>query len=768
LNRVADPAILLPLIAIVLLTTIWTLTLGLIKLTRADAVHGAAVSSREILGTYEAQVVRALHQIEQTLNLVRFWHESGGRPRALAELQDKGLLPPELVFTVSIANRAGDVVDSTRPLHAVNIAAADYFRGQSKANVFFVGQPSADLAGSADSAGDRNLEFSERLTAADGSFDGVVVVAVDPAYFVSGYESSQLGEQGVLGLVGTDGVVRIKRTGDVTSSGARIDYAALTMRADPDAEDADIPVAASSWDGVRRWTSARELYGFPLAVFAGLSESEQLAPARRTSRIYVWRAIAGSALAIVLTAVLGRMSWDLRRSREREHAADLEHARRTEYLAYHDGLTGLPNRGLFSKLLSQYIADATRETRTLAVAFLDLDRFKRINDTLGHEAGDELLREVANRLTGCVRASDVVARLGGDEFVVLLPESPAGMLSAAVAQRILAAIARPFTLVGQKFEITASVGICTYPKDGLDEQTLIKNADIAMYQAKSEGKNNFQYYSEELNANSLERLTLESSLRQAVAREEFSLWYQAEHDIGSGKITGMEALLRWKHPELGMVEPARFMPIAEETGLIVPIGRWVLETACAQNVAWRRAGAPRMTVAVSLTARQFAHERLFEDVAAALKSTGMEPNLLELAIAESLLFEDDEATLRVVRGLKAQGVRIAISDFGAGATSLATLQLIPLDTIKIDRALIRADADGNGLAAAVIAMGKSLSRNVVAKCVETREQAEFLRGHAGDEIQGYYFNRPLPPEEFVKLLLAPPLEITYIGKPLGV
>jgi diguanylate cyclase (GGDEF)-like protein len=294
----------------------------------------------------------------------------------------------------------------------------------------------------------------------------------------------------------------------------------------------------------------------------------------------------------------------------REGEVKLELAQRIEYLAYHDGLTGLPNRSMFSKLLSQCISESRRYDRQLAVAFLDLDRFKQINDTLGHDAGDQLLREVATRIKACVRASDTVARLGGDEFVVLLPALGDGKYAATVAQKILAVIARPFTLIGHEFRITTSIGISTFPQDGLDEQTLTKNADIAMYQAKEEGKNNFQFYSEKLNAHSLERLTLESSLRHALERKEFTLHYQAKRDIVSGRITGMEALLRWQHPDLGTVAPMQFIPVAEETGLIVPIDKWVLKTACSQNVAWQNQGLPRLSIAVNLTARQFTEEHL--------------------------------------------------------------------------------------------------------------------------------------------------------------
>jgi diguanylate cyclase (GGDEF)-like protein len=478
------------------------------------------------------------------------------------------------------------------------------------------------------------------------------------------------------------------------------------------------------------------------------------------------RAGIGSILVVLLTTILGRMSWQLARARVRENQAHLTHARRVEYLAYHDGLTALPNRGLFNKLLSQAISQARRYHRQLAVAFIDLDRFKQINDTLGHEAGDELLKEVANRLKSCVRDSDTVARLGGDEFVVLLTELGDEQYAAAVAQKIITSVAKPFTLLGQEFRVTASIGISSYPKDGPDEQTLTKNADIAMYQAKEDGKNNFQFYSEQLNANSLERLTLESSLRHALERNEFQLYYQAKRDIATGQITGMEALLRWQHPDLGIVAPMQFIPVAEETGLIVPIGRWVLHTACLQNVTWQKRGLPRLQIAVNLTARQFSDEHLLRDIATVLKSSGMEAGLLELEIHESLLIQDIEKTLRILTDLKSMGVKIAIDDFGTGYSSLASLQRFPLDTIKIDRSYIRDIAirgEDRNLTEAIIAMGKSLSLTVVAQGVETKEQADFLRQHACDEFQGFYFNKPMSAEHFTELLQAQDTGATFMG-----
>jgi diguanylate cyclase (GGDEF)-like protein len=483
----------------------------------------------------------------------------------------------------------------------------------------------------------------------------------------------------------------------------------------------------------------------------------------------MWRAVLGSVLAIGLMGLLGRQSWLLAQSRARESEARIAHAERVEYMAYHDALTGLPNRSMFSRLLSQRIAESSGDDSPFAVAFLDLDRFKQINDTLGHEAGDQLLKEVAIRLKACVREFDTVARLGGDEFVVLLSHTGDGSYATTVAQRILALTAKPFSLIGQEFRVTASIGISTYPKDGRDEQTLTKNADIAMYQAKAEGKNNFQFYSQKLNANSIERLTFESSLRHGLERNEFRLHYQSKRDIETGRVCGMEALLRWQHPDLGLVEPMRFLPIAEETGLTIPIGRWVLQTACAQNMAWQKAGLPPLAVALNLTSRQFFDERLLEDVKAALAGSGMEPRLLEFEIGESVLIRDIEATARILMALKGLGVRVAVDDFGTGYTTLSTLRRLPLDTIKIDRAFTRGivgNPESAKLADAVISMGRTLGLNIVAQGVETREEAEFLRVHACDEIQGFYFSRPLPADQF-GVLLADQGEVTYEGPHLA-
>ncbi len=425
------------------------------------------------------------------------------------------------------------------------------------------------------------------------------------------------------------------------------------------------------------------------------------------------------------------------------------------HMARHDALTGLPNRTMFSNLLNVTIPSASRYKRSFAVMFIDLDRFKFINDTLGHEAGDHLLKEITARFQETLRTSDVIARLGGDEFVALVQEVSDRHQAALVAEKLLEAARRPMILLGQECRVSASIGIAMFPSDGHDETTLMKNADSAMYVAKGEGKNNFQFFSPEIHAQTLERLALESALRRGMERHEFSLNYQAKLDLKTGAISGVEALLRWNSAELGVVAPAKFIPVAEETGLIVHIGRWVLKTACAQNMVWQRQGLPPINVAVNLSVRQFADEGLLGDIRDILEATGMPPHLLELEITEGMLIHNIEHAIQLLTAIKKMGVRLAIDDFGTGYSSLGQLKNFPIDTLKVDRSFIQdlaTDSDDKAITSAIIAMGKTLSLTVVAEGVETIEQQDFLRELACDEMQGYYFSRPIAAEEFEALL----------------
>ena len=432
---------------------------------------------------------------------------------------------------------------------------------------------------------------------------------------------------------------------------------------------------------------------------------------------------------------------------------------RIEYLASHDSLTDLPNREMFNGMLRRAIDSAARYQRQFALLFIDLDRFKVINDSLGHDAGDMLLVEIGGRLRRALRSSDVVARLGGDEFVVILEEAAERHEVERISGELLSVLSQPLQLSGHECHTTASIGIAMYPSDGADIQTLTKNADMAMYLAKEDGKNGFRFFTKEIKTQSIERLTLESALRRALERDQFSLHYQPKIDMASGQITGVEALLRWNHPDLGTVSPGQFIPLAEETGLIVPIGRWVLKEACAQNMAWQRRGLRPVTVAVNLSPRQFADPHLLQDVDEALLASGMSPVLLQLEVTESMVMRNVSRAIKVLDAIQSRGIRLAIDDFGTGYSSMSLMKQFPIDTIKIDRSFVRdlpVDTEDQAIAQAIISMGKALGMTVIAEGVETVEQETFLRNHACDEMQGFLFSRPLPAKQMADLLRAEP------------
>jgi diguanylate cyclase (GGDEF)-like protein/PAS domain S-box-containing protein len=428
---------------------------------------------------------------------------------------------------------------------------------------------------------------------------------------------------------------------------------------------------------------------------------------------------------------------------------------RVHHVAQHDVLTGLPNRSLLQDRLGQAVTYANRSGNPVWVMLIDLDRFKFVNDSMGHKAGDVLLMTVAARLRGALRDLDTVARLSGDEFVVIVSEHCEQKLTQEIVERIMAAVAQPVMLGTTEFFVTCSIGVAVYPSEATDADVLIEHADIAMYRAKKLGRNNFQFYTPAMNEESLERVRIEGALRNALERDEFVLYYQPQVDIKTGKIVGMEALLRWQHPELGMVPPGRFISIAEETGLIVPIGAWVMRTACAQNKAWQDAGFDKLRVAVNLSARQFGAPDLLEGLEAVLKDTGMEPQYLEIELTESLFMSDITPAVDLLHRMKALGVNLSIDDFGTGYSSLSYLSRFPIDVLKIDRSFvadITRDANDEAIVTSIIALAHNLKLAVIAEGVETAEQLDYLRRHGCDEMQGYYFSPPLASAEFEQLL----------------
>jgi diguanylate cyclase (GGDEF)-like protein len=420
-------------------------------------------------------------------------------------------------------------------------------------------------------------------------------------------------------------------------------------------------------------------------------------------------------------------------------------------LAQHDFLTGLPNRLLLGDRISQAIAQAARYERKVGILFLDLDGFKHINDMLGHDIGDKVLQAVARRLAECVRSADTVSRLGGDEFIVLLAEMGQAEDATIAANRLLQAVRVPYHILHHELHLTTSIGISLYPEDGMDAETLIRNADTALYKVKEEGRQNFRFFEPAMNARHVERQFIKDGLWRAAESGQFALHYQPKIDLGTGQITSAEALLRWTHPQRGPISPLEFISVAEDSGLIVPVGEWVLSEACRQVKAWADEGLPALTIAVNVSASQFSHGEFLGSLFGILNKTGLDPKYLELEMTESVLMKSTPLTLSVLRTLRSEGLRLAVDDFGTGYSSLSYLNRFPIDTLKIDQSFvgqITAQPPQTTIVSAVIGMAKNLNLRVVAEGVETQGQLKFLQDQNCDEAQGFYFTRPLPAQKF--------------------
>ena len=468
----------------------------------------------------------------------------------------------------------------------------------------------------------------------------------------------------------------------------------------------------------------------------------------------------GSALVLVNTmeAQLREANENLIIASLRAHTmseASADATLRMAYLAQHDSLTGLPNRLLFTDRLTQAIALADRHKQQMSVLFLDLDRFKHINDSVGHSNGDRLLKSIAERLLACLRKSDTVCRQGGDEFLVLLAEVAHTSDTALVADKILQALNAPYRIDQHDLHVAVSIGIATYPADGDEPETLVKNADFAMYSAKKEGGSKYRFFTSEMNTRAVERQSLENNLRHVLERHELELHYQPQFDLQSGAVVGAEALIRWHHPKRGFVSPTEFLPVAEECGFIVPIGQWVLQHACTQARAWQNAGLRPIRIAVNMSAAELRAKDVVANIGVILAETNLDPRYLEIELTETFLLQHPDSTALVLQALKRMGIRIALDDFGTGYSSLSYLKRFPIDTLKIDQSFIRdivTDADDASIVSAVIRLGRDLDMGVIAEGVETRNQLDFLRKRRCPEGQGYYFSRPVVGEKFAELL----------------
>ncbi|MCU6501762.1 EAL domain-containing protein [Rugamonas sp. A1-17] len=868
LRRGLDTHFSLPLFAFLLLVAIWVVTYHEVDAERVHAREAAADTLRELMGTYEAQVARSLDGIDQTLRVLKYAVERKGALGALPELGREGLLPPGVVFAVSIVDRNGITVASNPRALSISVADQGYFKFHQErdSGATFVSQVTRDAANT-----EWHLHFTRRLDDDAGNFAGIVIVETDPAYFTSSYERSRLGEQGMLGLVGGDGVVRSLRVGDKLSFGQRMER--------PSGQVAMV-------EGVRRFFGMREVHGVALNVVVGLAEKEQMAGFERQRREKIGEASVVSAALVAGTALLWLWSWQgarhrarMRRAQETYAAASLasldaffvlrevrgaggaivdfrfvdansraekmtglskeqlrlttlcglmpqargngmfEHlvhvtrvggvheqewesdvpqlrARwlhqqvvpvegglvaivrdiserklaesRMQHLAHHDTLTGLPNRGLIADRLELTIAQASRGGGSVLVAFIDLDGFKLVNDGLGHNAGDELLKVVAARMSACLRAGDTVGRFGGDEFVLLLNEPRNGEDAAPVLERVREAVLESIDVGGQEVQVSCSIGVAVYPNDGADAGTLLMHADAAMYRAKDMGKNNCQFYTREMNASIEEKLVLLEGLRGALDDGQFRLVYQPKVDLRTGRIFGVEALVRWEHPEHGCVGPDRFIPLAEESGMIVALGEWVLRTACRQNRAWQEAGLAPLRMAVNVSPRQFEEQGLVPRVALALADSGLAPEWLELEVTEGVIMRDLHQAVAKMGELRAMGVSLSIDDFGTGYSSLSALKSFPISTLKIDKSFVRDLGISEGdqaVASSIIDLAHRLHLRVIAEGVETEQQCAFLRQNGCDEMQGYLFSRPLPPEQLRLLLVEQAAPIVSVPQP---
>ncbi|MFC5459142.1 EAL domain-containing protein [Massilia niabensis] len=870
LGRGLDTHISLPLFALVLVIGIWALTLRFVEGHHVAAGTAARAAARERVDTYEAQMARSLNGIDQTLKVLKYAVELEGPAGALPALRRQDLLPPSLVFVVAVADSRGRIVASNPDAAGIDVSDAAYFLYHRDNNLGlpFVGATVADAA-----KPEPHLHFTRRINDAAGRFAGIAIVEADPSYFTSAYEIARDGERGLLGLAGTDGVMRVMRIGEQVSWGQRIGLG--------QGADSTITIHRGP-DGVKRYTSVKRLHGFPLAVVAGLSQREQFAPYEETRRTWLAIASGATALLLVVVSLVSIWSWQLARVRRRARRAQETYAAASEgsldaffvlrtvrgaggqvedflieatnsraeaiiglpraemhgmhlcemlphyrdngifedialvatdgqpregewqasarrssgrwlhrqvvavedgvvaivrditerkqvearifHMAHHDELTGLPNRNLMHDRIEQAIQNAARQGHSVGLAYIDLDGFKLVNDGLGHKAGDDLLKVVSKRMAGCLRRNDTLARFGGDEFVILLPgHSGAPEALVPLLEKIRVAVIEPVQVAGQMVQVSCSMGVVMYPRDGGDANALLMNADAAMYRAKDLGSNNFQFYTREMNASVEEKLVLLDGLRNAVqatldgvagsphgAHGNFRLLYQPKIDLKDGAIFGVEALIRWQHPEHGMVPPQRFIGLAEESGLIVEIGDWVVREACRQAQAWVDAGLPPVTVSVNVSARQFEEARLVERVARALDDSGLRPELLELEVTESLIMRDLQKSVAKMRELKDMGVSLSIDDFGTGYSSLSSLKTFPISRLKIDKSFVSELADNpddQAIAMAVISLGHKLNLRVIAEGVETEQQRAFLRENECDEMQGYLFSRPVPADE---------------------
>jgi diguanylate cyclase (GGDEF)-like protein/PAS domain S-box-containing protein len=857
------------LFCVVVVVIAWASRVDRIEVERSQAVADAVRQNANLAVAFEEHTVRTLKSIDQTLLFIKHEREQPGSSSNIRQLLTDGIIDNDLFTYIGLVDEKGDLISGSEPFNPTNLGDRDWFKVHQRqsSDAPFLGKP---LLGRV--TGRWAFQMSRRIDKPDGSFGGVLYASIDPTYFSKFYRQADLGEEGLVTLVGLDGITHARRVGQELTFGE--DMRESTLFAEQARNSVGNFISTGKLDGKRRLISYRRLKQYPLIVAVGTSQNEALASFyQRAHNYYVRTALfslfvglfaAGliaalsrqkramvsvarsearfratfdqAAVGIVRSALdlriletnpklcemlgytheelLGRNLLDVTspedRSRHTEFrnrlladqrgssspdmesrylhkngsvvwaviASTLVRAKngdpdhlvtiiqdvterkraqeRAAYLAWFDLLTGLPNRHQLYDQLTQMLTQTQRAARLAACMIVKLDHFRDVNGIYGHAAGDLLLAEVAERLRSSVSGSDIVARLGGSEFALVLRDLVKADDAGPAAQKVIDALTPRFDLGGRQTYISANIGIAVYPGDGDDPKELLKNADAAMQRAKEQGRNTFCFYLPRMKERAEKRLELDVSVRGALERNEFLLHYQPKVDLATGAVSGLEALLRWHHPERGSTAPAEFVPILEETGLIAPVGEWVLQTVCEQIKIWQTRGIVVPPVAVNLSAQQFHRPDFDAQVGALITRSGVDCSLIQLEITESMLMRDPAEAAGMLSRLKRMGLMLSIDDFGTGYSSLAYLKRFPLDALKIDRTFVRdltTDSDDGEIALAIISLAHNLKLKVVAEGVETEAQMNFLRSHGCDEMQGYLFARPLSVESCTRLLI---------------
>jgi diguanylate cyclase (GGDEF)-like protein len=732
----------IPALGVLVLILLWTVIFARLSVEKEATYREAMASAAILSAALEQHTVKAIHQVDQITRFVKYEFEKTPHSFDLASTVEKGVVQSETLVQVSLIDEHGTLIANTAELNPKRIDLSDreHFKVHEHENddQLFISKPVLGRV-----SGHWTLQMTRRLNHPDGSFAGVVVVSEDPSYFTSDfYNNAAIGREGVIAVISDNGAVLARRTGSVVSANGAFSASGSY----PTSEHVS-GTYVDSIDNVTRIVSYRHIDGYPLGVLVGLSQAEEFADYNHTRNVYLLMAgfisLAMLSFFAVASGLIGKL---LGREREMTH------------LVEYDLLTGLRNRYATLQTLRHDVAQPANLGR-LAILFIDLDNFKTVNDTLGHNAGDIVLQMTASRLATAVgdggASGGALSRIGGDEFVVVIKGDDVEKRAVALAEAAAEAFAKPFEVRGSSFVLHASIGIALYSVANESEIDLLKKADLAMYSAKDAGKNCYQFYSPQLSHRADHLMKWEQQLRVALADGQLFLAYQPKIDLTRRCITGFEALVRWNHPQHGLIPANEFIPVAESTGLIVPIGDFVIETACRQLAQWQQQGYDTLSLAVNISAVQFWRGDLYETISHAIEESGISARRLELEITETAMMEYPELVSEKIFALKRLGVRIALDDFGTGYSSLSYLNRFSVDTLKVDRSFIQAipgDRSVCVMVTAIVNLARSLGLTVVVEGTETEEQIAWLAALGHIEAQGFLFSRPVPVDAIAALL----------------